>query len=112
VQFHWHDGMGRLTIDACSAATSDESTHPRFTADFAYHSLPIILGPVLQAWSKNMCSLDAPARAPSPTPARRHKLAQPELLHIPSPAKAPLGYPVAHAPNMQPREKPHLEECR
>ncbi len=35
-QFHWHDGQGRLTIDACSTATSDGLAHPRFFADFAY----------------------------------------------------------------------------
>ena len=59
-----------------------------------------------------MASLYAPGTAPSPTPAHGHKLAQPEFLHIPSPAKAPLGYPDAHAPNIQPREKPQLEECQ
>ena len=48
-QFHWHDDQGRITIDACSIATSDGSRHPRFSADFAYHSLPTIMGPILHA---------------------------------------------------------------
>jgi hypothetical protein len=50
-KFHWHDGPGRLAIDACSSVTSDGSQHPRFSAYLAYHSLPIILGYILQAWS-------------------------------------------------------------
>jgi hypothetical protein len=90
-QFHWHDGHGRLTIDACSTATSNGSAHPMFSADFAYHSLPIILGHVLQARSKTRGSLDSPAQAPSPSPDHMHELAQPEFLHIPSPATTPLG---------------------
>jgi len=49
-QFHWHDGQGRLTIDASSyPLTPDGSNHPHFSADFAYYSLPILLGPVVQA---------------------------------------------------------------
>jgi len=48
-QFHSHDGQGRLTIDARSQLTSDGSPHPKFSADFDYYSLPIILAPILQA---------------------------------------------------------------
>jgi hypothetical protein len=47
-QFHWHDGQGRLTIYASSyPLTADGSNHPQFSADFAYYSLPILLGPVI-----------------------------------------------------------------
>jgi hypothetical protein len=36
-QFHWHDGQGRLMIDASSfPLTTDGSRHPHFSADFAY----------------------------------------------------------------------------
>ncbi len=37
-QFHWHDGHGRLTIDASSYPLStDGPRHPHFSADFAYY---------------------------------------------------------------------------
>jgi len=50
-QFHWHDGQGRLTIDASSYSLSaDGSRHPHFSADFAYYSLPTLPTPVIQAW--------------------------------------------------------------
>jgi hypothetical protein len=65
-QFHLHDGQGRLTIDACSVATSDGSRHPRFSADFAYHSLPIILNPVLHAWNSTHAKTDILTFGPSP----------------------------------------------
>jgi hypothetical protein len=65
-QFHWHDSQGRLTIDTCSAATSDGSNHHRFSADFATHSLKVIMAPILQAWSSPRTKVDTPAiyRAP------------------------------------------------
>ncbi len=48
--FHWHDGRGRLSIDASAYPLSaDGSRHPHFSADFAYYSLPVLLTPVIQA---------------------------------------------------------------
>jgi len=36
-EFHWHDGQGRLTIDASSyPLTADGSRYPHFSADFAF----------------------------------------------------------------------------
>jgi len=47
-QFHWHDGQGRLTIDASSfPLTTDGSRHPHFSADFAYYSLPLLITRVI-----------------------------------------------------------------
>ncbi len=48
-QFHWYDGQERLAIDASSfPLTSDGSGHTHFSVDFAYYSLLIIFGPVIQ----------------------------------------------------------------
>ncbi len=47
-QLLWHDGQGRLTIDASSyPLTTDGSRHPHFSADFSYYSLHILLGLVI-----------------------------------------------------------------
>jgi hypothetical protein len=49
-QFHWHNGQKCLTIDMSSfPLTSGGSGHPRFSADFAYYSLTVILAPVIEA---------------------------------------------------------------
>jgi len=47
-QFQWHDGQGRLTIDASSyPLKADGSRHPHFSAYFAYYFLPVLLTPVI-----------------------------------------------------------------
>ena len=97
-QFHWHDSQGRLTIDTCSAATSDGSNHHRFSADFAYHSLKVIMAPVLQAWSSPRTKVDTPAIEPPLLPrAPKHALAIPESLAIPSTASPAPSSPVPHS---------------
>jgi hypothetical protein len=48
--FHWHDGQGKLSIDASSyPLLANGSRHPHFSANFAYYSLPVLLTPVIQA---------------------------------------------------------------
>ena len=82
-KIHWHDDRGRLTIDACSHQTSDGSSHPRFSAEFAYYSLPIIWAPILQAWIASRSSLEIPPISSSTYQTLRHELALPEFLSIP-----------------------------
>jgi hypothetical protein len=66
-QFHWHDGKGRLTIDASFfPLTTDGSRHPYFSADFAYYSLPLLLTLVIQAWVNARASGSRHSMAPSP----------------------------------------------
>ena len=84
-QFHWHDGQGRLTIDASSyPLTADGSRHPHFSAEFAYYSLPIILTPVIQEWVSSRTSCPLPLQAPSPLQQPVHELASAEFLRIPA----------------------------
>jgi hypothetical protein len=75
-QLHWHDGQGRMTIDASSyPLTTDGSGHSHFSADFAYYSLPILLKPVIHAWSASKTPAHPTSAAPSPLQAPRHELA-------------------------------------
>jgi hypothetical protein len=83
-QFHWHDGQGRMTIDASSyPLTADGSKHPHFSADFAYYSLLVWLGLVIQAWVTAKASASPFRLAPSPQQEPRHELATSEFLKIP-----------------------------
>jgi len=83
-QFQWHDGQGRLTIDAPSyPLTADGSNHPHFTADFAYYSLPVLLGSVIQAWVTARAAVSPFRLALSPQQEPRHELATAEFLRIP-----------------------------
>jgi hypothetical protein len=83
-QFHWHDGQGMMTIDASSPhLTADGSSHPHFSAEFAYYSLPVILSPVLQDWATSRSTTLSNTTAPSPQQAPRHELASAEFLRIP-----------------------------
>jgi len=94
---HWHDGHGRFTIDACSAATSYGSNHPRFSADFAYHSLPFIMAPVSQAWYSTHGKVETPIPE-SPLPrAPKHALVVPESLTIPSTTPPSSSSPAPHS---------------
>jgi hypothetical protein len=105
-QFHWHDGQGRMTIDASSYPhTADGSRHPHhFSADFAYYSLPIILSPVLQAWSVSRIAATAIPAGPSPQQAPTHGLATAEFLRIPDmhpTSSAPTGAHSSQQPLTQ-----------
>jgi len=88
-QFHWHNGQWRLTIDACSIHTSDRSFNPRFTADFAFHSLPILPTPVLIAWNPSTSA--TPHVTDTLAPLARHAMARPEFFKLPGPLAPPLG---------------------
>ena len=88
-QFHWHNGQGRLAIDAYSLHTADGSFNPRFTSDFAFHSLPIVLTPVLNAWNSSIIGAQPATELHAPVP--RHALARPEFLTMPRPPAPPLG---------------------
>jgi hypothetical protein len=66
-QFHWHDGQGMMTIYASSPhPIADGSSHPHFSAEFAYYSLPSILSPVLHAWASSRSTTMSNPPAPSP----------------------------------------------
>jgi len=83
-QLHWHDGQGRMTIDASSPhLTADGSSHPHFSAEFAYYFLPVIRSPVLQAWAASRTTTLSNPVVPSPEPAPRHGLASAEFMRIP-----------------------------
>ncbi len=76
--------QGRLTIDASSyPLTTDGSNHPHFPADFAYYSLPVLLGPVIQAWVTARATASPFRMDPSPQQEPRHELATAEFLRIP-----------------------------
>jgi len=60
-------------------------------ADFAYHSLSIILTPVLNAWNSSLGgALPSSTFAPLAL-APRHALARPEFLKLPGPLAPPPG---------------------
>jgi hypothetical protein len=65
--FHWHDGQGRLTIEASSnPLTADGSRHLHFSANFAYYSLHVLLTHVIQAWVAAIAAKSPYRLAPSP----------------------------------------------
>ena len=102
-QIHWHDGQGRLTIDASSfPLTSDESRHPHFSADFAYYSLLLLLTPVIQTGVSARAVGSRYNLAPSPQQEQGHALATTEYLRIPGPSEPNAGrygsYPNVAAP--------------
>jgi hypothetical protein len=94
-QFHWHDGQGRLTIDASSyPLTADGSRHPHFSADFAYYSLPLLLTPVIQEWVASRATGLPHALTSSPHQHPSHELALAEFLRIPAQqVPAPTSHP-------------------
>jgi hypothetical protein len=89
-QFHWHNGQGRLTIDACSAHTSDGSMNPRFSAEFAFHSLPLILTPVINAWNRSRATVTLLPGPPASPSVPKHARARTEYLKIPETPTPPL----------------------
>ena len=88
-QFHWHNGQERLTIDACFLHTANGSSNPRFTSDFAFHSLPILLTQVLNVWNSSIIGYQPATELHAPVP--RYALARPEFLKLPALPAPPLG---------------------
>jgi hypothetical protein len=78
--FHWHDGQRHMNIDAWSITTSDGSRHPRFSADYAYQSLPTIMGQILQAWTASHGNAETITIPESLILAPKHDLARPAFL--------------------------------
>jgi len=83
-QILWRDGRERLTIDLSSfPLASDGSRHPRFSADFAYYSLPVILATVIQAWNASRAATSPFNVGVSPTERPRQDMATTEHICIP-----------------------------
>ena len=56
---------------------------PRFSADFAYHSLPTIMAPILHAWTTPRGQSETLPTLQAPYPAPKHELARQEFLSFP-----------------------------